>query len=80
MVIQVQFQTSALFLIKTMKSSRVGNESETLKVKICTSEAEAEISGPDNLPSGTVKELAQETEDRVIIFVLIMLNWHGVLQ
>lgn len=44
-----------------------------------TAEAETEISGPDNLPPGTVKELAQETEDQVTIFVLIRLNWHGVL-
>lgn len=46
----------------------MGNESETLKLKIRTAEVEAEITGPENLPPGTVKELAQETEGWVTIF------------
>lgn len=68
MVIQVQFQNSVLFLIEITKQSRVGNEKETIKLKIHTAEAEAEITGPENLPPGIVKELAQETEGRVTIF------------
>lgn len=68
MVIQVQFQNSVLFLIEITKQSRVGNEKETIKLKIHTAEAEAEITGPENHPPGIVKELARETEGWVTIF------------
>lgn len=63
MVIQVKFPNAALFLRKTVKQSRVGNGSESLKLKIHTADVEAEISKPDNLSPVTVKDLAQETED-----------------
>lgn len=54
----------------------MGNESETLELKMHTDEVEAEISGPDNVPPGTAKH----PEDEVMIFVLITFGWHGPSQ
>lgn len=74
-------KVSKLWLVKNKNSeqSRMGYGSESLKLKIYRAEIEAEISKPHNLSSITVKELAQETEDWVLILLLVTLDWDCAL-
>lgn len=63
-----------LFKNKNSEQNRVGNGSESLKLKIHRTENEAEIFEQENLSPIAVKELAQETEDWVLILLLVTLD------